>query len=191
MSSRYLYGRAIKPDYPHLATRLFNVPLAITPEKIAVIMAALADRFGLAQLCHPGGEVVMLDVEFDAGGSAQERAYEVVEGLAVLGWGTSPCYTMSKKALQNPASDVTVHADGSADVVAMFSTSRCAESSLALTGAPVTRTRMPLCIYVHSDTTHRGDRKRPEDHRTPQSLRLLLLETARLARSLARAASRQ
>ncbi|CAE6858813.1 hypothetical protein R75461_07872 [Paraburkholderia nemoris] len=74
----------MKPDYPHIATRLFNVPLAIKPGKIEIIMAALADRFGLARLFHPGGEVVMLDGEFAAHEPAQERAYEVVEGIAII-----------------------------------------------------------------------------------------------------------
>jgi hypothetical protein len=45
-------------------------------------MAALADRFGLARLFYPGGEVVMFDGAFDAGEPAQDRPYEVVEGIA-------------------------------------------------------------------------------------------------------------
>jgi signal peptide peptidase SppA len=73
------------PNYPHLAQRLFNVPLAITPGKIEVIMAALADRLGLAKLMRPTGEVVMLS-DFDLEGEAQapERAYDVVAGVAVI-----------------------------------------------------------------------------------------------------------
>jgi hypothetical protein len=55
------------PNYPHLAQRLFNVPLAITPGKVEVIMAALADRMGLAKLMRPTGEVVMLS-DFDLTG---------------------------------------------------------------------------------------------------------------------------
>jgi signal peptide peptidase SppA len=71
------------PNFPHLATRLFNVPLAITPGKVEVIMAALADRLGLAKLMRPTGEVVMLS-GFDVTGEteAQNRSYEVVEGVA-------------------------------------------------------------------------------------------------------------
>jgi hypothetical protein len=33
-------------DYPHLAQRLFNAPLAITPDKLEIVMAAPAGRFG-------------------------------------------------------------------------------------------------------------------------------------------------
>ncbi len=72
------------PDYPHLATRLFNVPLAITPGKIEIIMAALADRFGLARLLRMDGRMVALDMDFDPGEAAQECPYEVIEGIAII-----------------------------------------------------------------------------------------------------------
>ncbi|HLN23447.1 MAG TPA: S49 family peptidase, partial [Patescibacteria group bacterium] len=78
-------------DYPHLAQRLFNVPLAITPVKAEVVMAALADRFGIARMFHAdggsnsdqgGGD------EFSSprrGGKAdRERAYDAVAGVAVI-----------------------------------------------------------------------------------------------------------
>ncbi len=73
------------PNYPHLATRLFNTPLAITPGKVEIVMAALADRFGLAKLFRPSGEVVTLGA-FDLGDSepANHRAYEVVQGVAII-----------------------------------------------------------------------------------------------------------
>ncbi|MGF6636813.1 signal peptide peptidase SppA [Paraburkholderia sp. MM6662-R1] len=71
-------------NYPHLATRLFNVPLAIAPGKIEIIMAALADRFGLARLFRPNGELRAFDTGLEAGEPADERAYEVVQGIAVI-----------------------------------------------------------------------------------------------------------
>jgi signal peptide peptidase SppA len=74
----------MRPDYPHLATRLFNTPLAIAPGKVEIIMAALADRFGLARLFRPDGEVLAFDGEFDAGEPADERAYEVLQGVAII-----------------------------------------------------------------------------------------------------------
>lgn len=73
------------PNYPHLAQRLFNTPLAITPGKIEVIMAALADRLGLAHVLRPTGETVSLgDFDLSVESEAPERAYEVVEGVAVI-----------------------------------------------------------------------------------------------------------
>ena len=72
-------------NYPHLAQKLFNVPLAITPQKAEIVMAALADRFGLARLFHADGRVVALDDwDDDIGEPAQARAYEVVEGVAII-----------------------------------------------------------------------------------------------------------
>lgn len=73
------------PNYPHLAQRMFNTPLAITPGKIEVIMAALADRLGLAKLIRPTGEVVMLgDFDGPTDEPAERRGYDVVSGVAVI-----------------------------------------------------------------------------------------------------------
>ncbi|EJM20178.1 ClpP class periplasmic serine protease [Pseudomonas sp. GM18] len=72
-------------NYPHLAQKLFNVPLAITPKKAEIVMAALADRFGLARLFHANGRVVALDDwDGDIGEPAPTKAYEVVAGVAVI-----------------------------------------------------------------------------------------------------------
>jgi capsid assembly protease len=73
------------PNYPQLAQRLFNVPLAITPGKIEVIMAALAERMGLAKVLRPTGEVVMLsDLDVSSEPRAENRPYDVVEGVAII-----------------------------------------------------------------------------------------------------------
>lgn len=72
-------------NYPHLAQRLFNVPLAITPQKAEVVMAALADRFGLARLFHADGRVVALESwDGDIGAPAENKPYQVVAGVAVI-----------------------------------------------------------------------------------------------------------
>jgi hypothetical protein len=44
---RYLFET--KPDCPHLAQRLFKVPLAIAPDKLEIVTAAPADCFGIAR----------------------------------------------------------------------------------------------------------------------------------------------
>jgi capsid assembly protease len=73
------------PNYPHLAQRLFNVPLAITPGKIEVIMAALADRMGLVKLFRPSGEVVVLaDLDLAGESAGRDTGYDVVAGVAVV-----------------------------------------------------------------------------------------------------------
>lgn len=71
-------------QYPHLAQRMFNVPLAILPQKAEVVMAALADRFGIAKLFRANGESVALsdwDMEDEP---APYRPYQVVNGIAVI-----------------------------------------------------------------------------------------------------------
>jgi capsid assembly protease len=76
--------------FPHLAQRLFNVPLAITPDKAEIVMAALADRLGIAHLFR-GGEAAALpalafDQEAEGGRRAlyQDRGYDVLEGVALV-----------------------------------------------------------------------------------------------------------
>lgn len=76
---------------PHLAQRLFNVPLAIHPRKAEVVMAALADRFGVARMFRADGAPVALAFEdglADAGEPMAEAAewkpYEIVQGVAVI-----------------------------------------------------------------------------------------------------------
>lgn len=74
-------------DYPHLAQRLFNAPLAITEQKAEVVMAALADRFGIVKLFRPDGQAVALDaLALDAldDDPAPRRPYEVVQGAAII-----------------------------------------------------------------------------------------------------------
>ncbi|WP_227105159.1 S49 family peptidase [Chromobacterium rhizoryzae] len=71
-------------NYPHLAQRLFNVPIAITPQKAEVVMAALADRFGIARLFRANGDAVALDGFGYDSEPAQDRAYEVVAGVAII-----------------------------------------------------------------------------------------------------------
>lgn len=72
-------------NYPHLAQRLFNVPLALHPGKAEVVVAALADRFGLAKLFKPSGEVVNLaSVDLDGAVEAAWTPYQVVQGVAII-----------------------------------------------------------------------------------------------------------
>ena len=77
-------------NYPHLATRLFNVPIAIAPHKAEIVIAALADRFGITQLFRQDGEALMFAnggaraflEEADDSSQAQYKPYDVAEGVA-------------------------------------------------------------------------------------------------------------
>jgi signal peptide peptidase SppA len=81
-------------NLPHLAQQLFNTPLAIHQAKAEVVIAALADRLGVAHLFRPNGEAVALDVGafFDddedgpnwASASDRDRGYDEVAGVAVI-----------------------------------------------------------------------------------------------------------
>jgi capsid assembly protease len=79
--------------FPFLAQRLFNTPLAIHPRKAEVIVGALAERLGIANLTRLNGEVVTLpagafylddDEEFTAPGPSDDQGYDEVEGVAVI-----------------------------------------------------------------------------------------------------------
>jgi signal peptide peptidase SppA len=81
---------------PHLAQRIFNTPVAIATAKAEVIVAALADRLGVAHMFRAGGEPVVLaptawdddgDVIYTSpsrGGRGGDRGYDLVEGIAVI-----------------------------------------------------------------------------------------------------------
>lgn len=81
--------------FPHLAQRLFNTPIAIHPDKADVIMAALADRLGIARLFHqsafgePGSPQPMA-WDDDDGGSRHRRqqrtesGYDIAAGVALV-----------------------------------------------------------------------------------------------------------
>ncbi|MFC4705519.1 S49 family peptidase [Paraburkholderia caffeinitolerans] len=66
------------------------MPIAILPHKAEIVMAALADRFGIAQLFREDGTALALADggaraflgEFDDGEPARYRPYDVAEGVA-------------------------------------------------------------------------------------------------------------
>jgi signal peptide peptidase SppA len=78
---------------PHLAQRLFNRPVAIHPDKAEVIIAALADRLGVAHLfsqahgLRPAAEVIVAADTglglLEAGGSPR-AGYHNIGGVAVI-----------------------------------------------------------------------------------------------------------
>jgi signal peptide peptidase SppA len=74
--------------FEFLAQRLFNVPLAITPGKAEVIMAALAERLGIGQIERAARGPMAYDERDDddhsSPGRAQRSGYEVVGGIAII-----------------------------------------------------------------------------------------------------------
>lgn len=71
-------------NLPHMAQRLFNVPLAIHPLKAEVVMSALTDRFGITNISSAS---VWGDDEIDSfsrKGKGSDAGYDVVEGIAII-----------------------------------------------------------------------------------------------------------
>ena len=74
-------------NLPYLAQRLFNVPLAITPGKLEIVVAAMADRMGISQLFRANGDVFAFDGDWKNGDDAREdrdNGYEVANGVAII-----------------------------------------------------------------------------------------------------------
>lgn len=73
-------------NLPFLAQRLFNTPLAITPAKAEMVMAALADRFGITKLFRANGDALaMSEFGFDEDDDEPDyRYYDVVQGVAII-----------------------------------------------------------------------------------------------------------
>lgn len=70
---------------PHVAERMFNTPLLLHPAKAEVIMAALARRLGITHLVRASGETVALAMDDDdAGDAAEQRPYDVLDGVAIV-----------------------------------------------------------------------------------------------------------
>jgi hypothetical protein len=69
-------------NLPHLAQRIFNVPLAIHPLKAEVVMAALTDRFGITRISSAPN---WSDDDTDSfSKKARDTGYEIVAGIAVI-----------------------------------------------------------------------------------------------------------
>jgi signal peptide peptidase SppA len=74
----------MKP-YPFSASRIFGVPLAIHPTKGKVIARALADRLNVTSVTVQGADgATMMEDDWDYSEPAEERGYEVVNGVAVV-----------------------------------------------------------------------------------------------------------
>lgn len=76
-----------------LAQRMFNTPLAITPGKAEIVMAALADRFGISKLFRADGQMIEVvagaragafDDEFSGPKDSNPKSYEVAAGVAII-----------------------------------------------------------------------------------------------------------
>lgn len=72
--------------FPQLAARVFNTPIALHPAKAEVIMAAVAERLGIATINGRlvGGSDLDFDDDFGAAGSNPRLGYDIVEGVALI-----------------------------------------------------------------------------------------------------------
>jgi signal peptide peptidase SppA len=71
-------------NFPFLAQRLFNTPLAITPGKAEVVMAALAERMGIAQIQRGVRMMEDDDYDYNAPGDSPRLGYDVIGGAAII-----------------------------------------------------------------------------------------------------------
>lgn len=77
-------------NFPFLAQRLFNTPLAIRAEKAEIILAALAERLGIMRVLLPSGRMRAFDGDgglgfaVDGMDPAESCGYEVIAGVAVI-----------------------------------------------------------------------------------------------------------
>lgn len=72
-------------NFPHLAQRLFNVPLAIHPGKAEVIMASIAERLGISRIngihVHAMSD---FDDDFTEPKPNPRAGYDVANGIAII-----------------------------------------------------------------------------------------------------------
>lgn len=72
--------------FPFLAQRLFNTPLAITPQKAEIVTAALAERLGVTSFTRSDGmDVAMGPMSLGIVDQGDDRLpYDVVAGVAII-----------------------------------------------------------------------------------------------------------
>jgi signal peptide peptidase SppA len=72
--------------YPHLAARIFNVPLLVHPQKLDAIIAGLGQRLLGTQIIPTTADTAFLPPELFSTrkGPRAERGYQVIDGVAVL-----------------------------------------------------------------------------------------------------------
>lgn len=80
-------------DFPLLAQRMFNTPIAIHPRKAEIAMAAMAERLGIAHLLRADGRPVPAAWDDDddeplftsrGRGRSEDQGYDVVAGCAII-----------------------------------------------------------------------------------------------------------
>lgn len=77
-------------NYPFSAARVFDTPVAIHPQKGAIIAKALAGRFGIGDISFAGGDPVVITPmaydDWDDGPSEAyvETPYDLSQGVAVI-----------------------------------------------------------------------------------------------------------
>lgn len=80
-------------DFPLLAQRMFNTPIAIHPRKAEIAMAAMAERLGIAHLLRADGRSVPAAWDDDddeplftsrGRGRSEDQGYDVVAGCAII-----------------------------------------------------------------------------------------------------------
>jgi capsid assembly protease len=76
--------------FAHLATRLFNTPIAIHPRKAEIALAGLAERLGIASIVSEGRAIepkAWFDDDDDFASPRKTRAdpgYDVLNGVAII-----------------------------------------------------------------------------------------------------------
>jgi signal peptide peptidase SppA len=73
--------------FPFLAQRLFNVPLALAPRKAEIVVATMADRFGIARMFRADAPQTPLnfdDYGAEIGEPASWAPYDVQDGVAIV-----------------------------------------------------------------------------------------------------------
>lgn len=68
-------------NFPHLAQKVFNTPLAIHPQKAEVIVSSLAERLGITQIRSTMTED---DDGYFSRKARKDGGYDVLEGIAII-----------------------------------------------------------------------------------------------------------
>lgn len=76
-------------QFPHLAQRIFNTPIAIAPVKAEIILSALSGRLGVSELERADGSLWIPDVNMQSTiasnvGDKEEPNYHIEQNIAII-----------------------------------------------------------------------------------------------------------
>lgn len=71
-------------NFPYYAQRIFNVPVAILPQKAEIIVSSIAERLGITKVYREDGAAIGAIASQISASNKEEKGYDVQNGIAII-----------------------------------------------------------------------------------------------------------